>query len=71
MPLKAQGSVLEKTTAGFLLSFRKSGISISGFLVTFGVFSTASPHSTGHRMTNKSLLPTVKSCGTCDWGSLR
>lgn len=45
MPLKVQGSVLEKTTADFLRSFRKSVISVPGFLVTFGVFSSPSPHS--------------------------
>lgn len=67
MPFKAQDSVLEKTTAGFLLSFRKSVISVSGFLVTSGVFATASPHLTGHRMINNSVLPILKSCRTCDW----
>lgn len=56
MPLKVQGSVLEKTTADCLLSFRKSVISVPGFLVTFGIFSSPSPLSAVHRMTNDSEL---------------
>lgn len=71
MLLEVQGYVLEKTTAAFLLSFRKSVISVSGFLVTFCVFSTPSPHSTIYRMTNDSALPTVMSCGNWDWDSPR
>lgn len=56
MPLKVQGSVLAKTTAGSLLSFRKSVISVPGFLVTFGIFSSPCPHLAVHRMTNYSEL---------------
>lgn len=43
MPWKIQGSVLGKSTDGYLLRVRKSLVSVPGFPGTFGVFFTANP----------------------------